>query len=222
MVAESPVRECTASSGQPAGPCPSYRARSFAGEGASRRRNGGRARINCRLSSRPSAARHCSNAVARAAPGATGFARIHAVSTRRASGDLLARDTAATRQLIETSAAAARAPPEIWVRVAVEAARLVAEIASYTGRLTSLVVAELDSASATPPARRDVLGGSALDRYVDRLRPGHAARRVPEQFALRLPEEMTDTWRRDAARQRLTMPEWVAERLKSAPSTCLR
>ncbi len=33
---------------------------------------------------------------------------------------------------------------------------------------------------------------------------------------------MTDTWRRDAARQRLTMPEWVAERLKSAPSTCLR
>lgn len=128
---------------------------------------------------------------------------------------------AETRDLIETSASAARVPPEIWVRVAVESSRLVGEISRYTTRQTDWVVAKLDAACQASSAEHDVLSGSALDRYADRLQASHPPQRISEEFALRLPEEMTDSWRRDATRCRMTMPQWIADRLSHAPSTCL-
>ena len=128
-----------------------------------------------------------------------------------------------TRDLIESAACDVGVPPELWVRVAVESSRLVAEIASHVARPASWVVAGLDStAHAERPPEDELLGGAALDHYADLLEAIHPVRRIPVELPLRLPEEMTGAWRRDAARQRMTMPRWVASRLRDVPDRCLR
>lgn len=128
-----------------------------------------------------------------------------------------------TRVFIAASASRARLPTELWIRIAVEASRLLEEIASRTKCTQESVTATLDSA-ASQDAHADTrhLAATNLGRYADSLEAGHPNDELPSTLPLRLPEEMSGAWIRDAIRYRQSLPSWIGMRLQSAPAECIR
>lgn len=125
-----------------------------------------------------------------------------------------------TRELVWEQAKEAALPTELWVRIAVEASRLVSEISSLTGQARSVVIARLDLAASTP-AGEEHLGGSELRRYAIALRKGHPPSETGEVLALRLPEEISGAWNTAASDARLEIAHWVSAALEKAPQKCV-
>lgn len=126
-----------------------------------------------------------------------------------------------TRELIGRPAIAAGIPIDLWVRIAVEASRLVEEIATLSGCIQTEVASRLDSAALNDGEPPNQLGGHSLNRYAAELRLGRGPQEVPGELALRLPEEMSGAWTRSAAKERVRFPTWIAQRLRSAPANCV-
>jgi hypothetical protein len=131
----------------------------------------------------------------------------------------------ATRDQITAGATRAGVPTEVWVRIAVESSRLAAEISVVIGRSTYEINEYLDlDAARGVPSGKDVpiVEAVGLLDYAKQLRtpqrPGVLGRDNP----LRLPEEMTGAWRAAATYARLSLPEWIAERLAEASPGCVR
>lgn len=131
--------------------------------------------------------------------------------------------TPETRVLIKTAASTAAVPIELWVRIAVEASRLMSEIAELSGR-PETEMSWLLSHAAKEDARTapDNLAALALARYADELRQKHPCGELGPELAVRLPEEMNAAWSRTAARRRLSYGQWIAERLAVAPRDCVQ
>jgi hypothetical protein len=127
-----------------------------------------------------------------------------------------------TRELIGHAATEACLPVELWVRIAVEAARLVAEIADLSGARDEVVVAALDDAAGISeedaPAQT---AASSLRRYAAELSGGRSSAPPGEELALRLPEEMRGAWSRAAIAAGSELPRWIAARLEEAPPGCV-
>ncbi len=128
-----------------------------------------------------------------------------------------------SRAFIAASASHARLPVELWVRIAVEASRLLEEVASRTNRTQDWVTATLDhAASRQAHANTRHLATASLDRYADNLEAAHPSGGLPHTLPLRLPEEMSGAWVRDAVRHRESLPSWISTRLQSVPTGCVR
>jgi hypothetical protein len=128
----------------------------------------------------------------------------------------------AEREIVAQRAAEDRVPVALWLRTAVEASRVVVEIASATGASVDAVTAALDTAAVDG----NVLGHieptrGALDRYADLLVRGERAGGVDSEVVVRLSEEMAGAWRRAAIATRTLMPAWIAARLTDAPQACV-
>ncbi len=130
---------------------------------------------------------------------------------------------AEARAELATSAARARLPAELWVRIGVEAGRLQREIASAVGRTEAWVTSALDdAASIQAPAGVEALAGAGLARYAEHLEAPHPCGGIPPTLPLRLPEEMSSTWSRDATSDGQNLSLWVTARLRAAPAGCVR
>jgi predicted transcriptional regulator len=129
---------------------------------------------------------------------------------------------AETQKLISSAANAAAIPVELWVRIAVEASRLVSEIAGLLGQPEAEVRSLLSCvAESDVEAGTDALAGLALVRYAEELRHEHPRCEVMRELPMRLPEEMNATWRRAAAQQHSTYATWIATQLAVAPGDCV-
>lgn len=126
-----------------------------------------------------------------------------------------------TRDLIRARASEAALPTELWVRIAVEASRLVSEISSLTAYSRDDVVEQLDLAATPLTGPAHTLAASGLRRYATELRKGHPAAEAGEVLALRLPEEISGAWNAAASEARLEMPRWIAVALEEAPPECV-
>ncbi len=128
-----------------------------------------------------------------------------------------------TRERIEEGATTARVPAELWLRLAVEAARLTDEIAAHSGRTRQSVQGVLDTAAAetSGDATNETLRTDALARYAALLRTRHPAGPISRLVPMRLPEEMSGGWRRAAIHAGVTFERWVAERVEAAPTGCV-
>lgn len=129
---------------------------------------------------------------------------------------------AETQKLISSAADAAAIPVELWVRIAVEASRLVSEIAGLLkqpeARVRSLLSCAAESAA---DERTEDLAGIALERYAEQLRHEHPRCEVVPELPMRLPEEMNATWHRAAAQQHSAYATWIAKQLATAPGDCV-
>lgn len=126
-----------------------------------------------------------------------------------------------TRELIGMATTTAGIPIDLWVRIAVEASRLVEEIATLSGSLKSEVASRLDSAAQIASRPPQQTGGHLLIRYAAELQVARKGQKVPNELALRLPEEMSGAWTRSAAKERIRLPTWIAQRLRSVPANCV-
>jgi hypothetical protein len=128
-----------------------------------------------------------------------------------------------SRDLIRTSAAGAQLPIEIWVRIAVEASRLVFEIADLSGRLEEEVQELLGHvASQNHHLSTSHLAASGLERYAEELGNQHEGGPLDAELSLRLPEEMNAAWSHAAAKARLSYSDWFSERLTATPPQCVQ
>lgn len=131
-----------------------------------------------------------------------------------------------TRELVKNAAYAAALPVELWVRIAVEASRLVSEISELSGLTEPAVCSLLSNAAEKEASRRERstqdLAALTLVRYAEELRQTHPRIDLDSELALRLPEEMNAAWSRAAADTRLSYASWVALRLASAPCDCVQ
>lgn len=125
-----------------------------------------------------------------------------------------------TQTVIREAAKAAGIPGELWIRIAAEASRLVSELSSKDSAQAQQITAHLDEATRQKGSRGS-LESPALTHYADQLERGGAYRDIPPDLPLRLPEEMTGSWRRSAASTRRTMPQWIGERVADAPRHCV-
>jgi hypothetical protein len=104
----------------------------------------------------------------------------------------------------------------------VESSRLVEEIAVRSSRPAEWVCSHLVVAAQSADRRpRESLDAVALSRYARALEEAHPPGRLEVQQPLRLPEEMTGAWRRDAAFRHSTLAAWMSERLRTAPDGCV-
>ena len=131
-----------------------------------------------------------------------------------------------TRKLVKNAADAAALPVELWVRIAVEASRLVSELSELSGLAEPAVCSVLNNAAEMEWSRRERatqdLAALTLACYADELRQTHPRVDVESELALRLPEEMNASWSIAAAGTRLSYASWVALRLASAPCDCVQ
>jgi hypothetical protein len=128
-----------------------------------------------------------------------------------------------TRETVRRAASECGVPIELWVRIAVESMRLTQEISQCCGQSEewvreTLSVAALAAANDQPQNVAPV----TLDHYASALERHHPAGRAADCIALRLPEEMVGAWHRDAARQHLSLPKWITQRLDDPPVDCIR
>lgn len=127
------------------------------------------------------------------------------------------------RRRLHARAAAARLPAELWLRIAVEASRVVGEIEGLTGYGRETITATLDVAASEPRGDRvEPLDGGALRRYGEGLQRGTATSAPTEELALRLSEEIAAGWGHAAAAERAALPTWIAKQLESAPRHCVQ
>lgn len=151
--------------------------------------------------------------------------RVNLVTTPFRPGELpcitsLTLD-AATRGAVEQQAVTARLPLEIYVRIATEASRVVSEVAGRTGRSVAWVGAALDEA-ATHPSAVTAVDAPGMTRYVLALRVADGLGKAPPgDLALRLPEDMTGSWRRAAREAGTALAAWVAARVADTPERCV-
>lgn len=132
----------------------------------------------------------------------------------------LALDSSACTE-IERLASAARVPIEIFIRLAVEAARLLLEIAALTEQPTDRLCALLDHAAARVTATT-TLDAPGMSRYARGLRMAVRPRKSPPgDLAVRLPEEMAGAWRRAAREADESLGAWVTARVADAPPRCV-
>lgn len=127
-----------------------------------------------------------------------------------------------SRALISDLASHARLPVELWIRIAVEASRLVEEIALRTGNTQDWVTATLDRSTIRHQATMEQLAASSLGRYAEHLESAYPAGEIPSTLSLRLPEEMSGAWVRDAIRRRQSLSRWISFRLQSVPTGCVQ
>jgi hypothetical protein len=124
-----------------------------------------------------------------------------------------------TKSLVAEGIKTSELPVELWVRIAVEASRLTDEIASASNLSTQHVVEVLDLAAdeelSRPPT--EIATGHALRRYAAELKCSHRRETPGDDLALRLPEEMCGAWSAASVVAHLTLPDWVATRLREAP-----
>jgi predicted HicB family RNase H-like nuclease len=123
--------------------------------------------------------------------------------------------------VISRLAGEAGLPVELWVRIAVEAGRLVSEISSLSGRSEAKVASVLTFAAAERDGGVDSITAGALRRYASELEKPQPGKGVGAEIALRLPEEMTGAWSRAASRARISLADWVAARLTHPPANCV-
>ena len=133
---------------------------------------------------------------------------------------------AATRDRIVIGGGTSAVPAELWLRLAVESARLMGEIEARCRCTRLWIVDALDTtASDAPtadsgcsPSRVDTIHAGALARYADLLETPHPTGRVLPRMPIRLPEEMASGWRRAAADAGQTLQGWIAARVFEAPA----
>jgi hypothetical protein len=125
-----------------------------------------------------------------------------------------------TRQLARDGASAARVPVELWIRTAVEGARLLDELAPVTGRERSEVCALFDD-EALYDEIPDELSSAPLRAYAAMLERGGPSGALETTVALRISEEMAGSWRHAAVVAQRSLPQWVGDRLGEAPPGCM-
>lgn len=124
------------------------------------------------------------------------------------------------RRLVSRRAREEALPTELWVRIAVEASRLTDEISNLTDHSRQKVISRLDIA-ALAPENTQTLSGSELRRYAAELRLRHTTVDPDDVLALRLPEEISGAWGKAASEDRVDMPHWIANAIRSAPKECV-
>jgi hypothetical protein len=126
------------------------------------------------------------------------------------------------RELVVRGASQEQVPATLWLRTAVESARVVADLVAVTGNAAETVTVALDSVADERHRASD--GDSipgALDRYADLLVRGDRGDDVGAEVVLRLSEEMAGAWRRAAIASRMSIPAWISARLADAPDRCV-
>jgi hypothetical protein len=127
----------------------------------------------------------------------------------------LARDAAA-------QAARDGVPPELWLRVVVEAARVRDDIAAIGLHPPSRVQRWLDAAAGD--AGPVVPGCGELALYTRLLRsrsPQTPVRGNPPCLRIAVPDTMRAAWLAAAAEANVTLAAWVAARVRDAPGSAI-
>jgi hypothetical protein len=118
-----------------------------------------------------------------------------------------------------------RLPVELWLRTAVESARVLHELATMIGRTEATLVKELDrQACVTGTASNSTELAStpgSLDRYADQLQRGENPAAIHGDVVLRLSQEMASTWRRAAIAAGTPVPAWIGRQIERAPRQCV-
>lgn len=130
-----------------------------------------------------------------------------------------------TRDVVQRAAIRERLPWSLWLRIAGEVARCLAEVADVTRQPIERLWSVCDSRATQPASSHPVvpLAAATLGGYADLLEVGARAGRVPSGSAsLRLSDEMYGSWAATAALQRRDLSDWVAEAVQQAPRSCVR
>ena len=133
----------------------------------------------------------------------------------------LACEPAVVRDAV-TRAARDGVPPELWLRVVVEAARVRDDIATISLQPPSMVQRWLDAAAGD--AAPVVPGCGELGLYTRLLRgrsPRTPARCEAPCLCLAVPDTMRCAWLAAASDANETLAAWVAERVRDAPGSAI-
>jgi hypothetical protein len=127
------------------------------------------------------------------------------------------------REIVARRATESGLPAALWLRTAVESARVAAEISSVTGVPLDQATAALDAAAspAGDELKRAEATPNALDRYAGLLSRGEPVGAVEPEVVLRLSEEMAGAWRRAAIVAGTPISVWISSHLASAPVGCV-
>jgi hypothetical protein len=123
---------------------------------------------------------------------------------------------------LEEEAAELGLPRELWLRVAVEASRLLRHAAHLLGVEPSDVIRRVEE--RTQPRNLTTMEAARYDAYAKQVREGSGSsgRRAPvSRLSIPIPESMVTAWSIDAAAETLTLEEFVNERALEAPEAAM-
>src|SRR4051812_916861 len=128
------------------------------------------------------------------------------------------------RAVVERAGRETRLPCPLWLRIAVESARCVAEVTRITGWTAEAVKALCDRAATGQPRTRPVtpLAAATLGAYAVLLERGASAGSVEsEGITVRLSDEIYGAWTTSAVRASRSLHRWVGDMVTAAPNGCV-
>jgi hypothetical protein len=114
-----------------------------------------------------------------------------------------------------------RLPPALWIRIAVEAARVNAELTSLTQETQAALSERLDRAANDDGAVTSDVLPTSLSRYARALTSGPRGTMPDGDIALRLPVSMYGTWRNASIEAQETLDTWARRMIGAAPARCV-
>jgi hypothetical protein len=122
-------------------------------------------------------------------------------------------------------ASASGLPPELWARLAIEAARQLRRTSLLAGLDRDALTARLDELANDDEATAVALGTRSLSGYAQLLRaaePSNLRRSRPGGMTLLVPDALALSWTRTANACRLTLSMWASECVLGAPVGVVR